>query len=91
MVDIMSMMHGFELNARVTSGAFVPIAMHPKSVAKSNGPGGFDALMYSSTADPIKRNTAMIAVGWSKSQHLLWGTTRETRYPSFEISSGEDL
>ena len=45
---------------------FLPIAMHPKIVAKSNGPGGRDALIYSSTADPIKRNTAMIAVGYSE-------------------------
>ena len=38
--------------------------MHPKIVAKSNGPGGWDAFKYKSTADPIKRNTAMIAVGY---------------------------
>jgi hypothetical protein len=42
---------------------FVPIAMHPKIVAKSNGPGGWDALIYNSTAVPMKRNTAIIAEG----------------------------
>jgi hypothetical protein len=30
----------FELNGRTTSSAFLPIAIHPKIVAKSNGPGG---------------------------------------------------
>jgi hypothetical protein len=40
--------------------------MHPKIVAKSKGPGGLDALMYKRAADPIKRNTAMIEVGYSR-------------------------
>ena len=62
----MSMVNRFEFNARGVVGASVPIAMHPKIVAKSNGPGGLDALIYNSTADPIKRNTAMTAVGCSE-------------------------
>ena len=62
----MSVVNWFEFNARVVLGVSVPTAMHPKIVAKSNGPGGLDALIYNSTADPIKRNTAMIAVGYSK-------------------------
>ena len=53
-------------DSRTTASAFLPIAMHPKIVAKSNGPGGWAALIYNSTADPIKRNTAMIAVGYSE-------------------------
>lgn len=81
----------FELNGRVASGGFIPIAMHPKIVAKSNGPGGVDALIYNSTADPIKRNTAIIAVGYPKNQHLLSSARRKTKYPSLEISSGKNL
>ena len=56
----------FELDDLNNLRGSLPIAMHPKIVAKSNGPGGRDALIYSSTADPIKRNTAMIAVGYSE-------------------------
>lgn len=56
----------FEFTGRTTTGVSLPIPMHPKIVAKSNGPGGRDALIYSSTADPIKRNTAMMAEGYSQ-------------------------
>lgn len=59
----MSIMDEFELDARISTKAFVPIAMHPKIVAKSKGPGGLDALIYNNTAVPIKRNIAIIAEG----------------------------
>jgi len=55
------------------------IAMHPKIVAKSNGPGGWDALRYNNTADPIKRNTAMMAVGPA------------SRYPPVKIFVGSGV
>lgn len=66
MVIVISMMNRFELSTRITHDAFIPIAIHPKIVAKSIGPGGKAALRYNNTAEPIKRNTAIIAVGYSK-------------------------
>lgn len=93
MVTVMSMMNKFEFDARFIWGAFVPIAINPKSVAKSNGPGGYDALMYNNTADPIKRNTAMIALGCSKVsiyvevQHEKRDTPA-SRYPPVKIIAG---
>jgi len=71
----MSVRNIFEFITTVVVGVSVPIAIHPKIVAKSNGPGGLDALIYSRTADPIKRNTAMTAVGCSK-----FNVYREVRY-----------
>lgn len=93
MVSIMSVMNRFEFNVRVVLGASVPTAMTPKIVAKSNGPGGLDALIYNSTADPIKRNTAMIAVGCSKFSMCLearYGKrgTPASRYPPEKIFLG---
>ena len=67
--------------------------MHPKIVAKSNGPGGFDALIYNNTADPMKRNTAIMAVGYSKVSIYL-GVQQEkentpaSRYPPVKIFVG---
>jgi len=95
-VSIMSVMNRFEFNAMAVVGASVPTAMHPKIVAKSNGPGGLDALIYSNTADPIKRNTAMIAVGYSKFSMYLEARyekrgTPASRYPPEKIFLGSGV
>ena len=87
---------GFEFSDTTTTSAFLPTAMHPKIVAKSNGPGGWDALIYNRTADPIKRNTAMIAVGYSEFSVYLEVRdekrgTPGSRYPPVKILVGSGV
>lgn len=96
MVITMSVMERIECNASVSVDASIPIAMHPKIVAKSNGPGGRDALIYNSTADPMKRNTAMIEVGCSKFSIYLEARhekrdTPASRYPPVKIFLGSGV
>ena len=81
----MSMMNGFELDGRATSNACVPTATQPKSVANCIGPGGLETLMYNRTADPMKRNTAKIAVGYSKFSTYVGVSTRNELPPLRDI------
>lgn len=85
-----------EFSDRTITSAVLPTAMHPKIVAKSSGPGGWDALIYNKTADPMKRNTAMIAVGCSEFSVYLGVRDEErgtpgSRYPPVKILAGSGV
>ena len=84
---------GLSAMVEIITGGFIPIPMHPKIVAKRIGPGGWVAFTYKSTADPIKRNTAMIAVGWADFSIGLEsqggrGDTPASRYPPVKSTVG---
>lgn len=84
---------GMRAIVEVTTGGSLPIAMHPKIVANSSGPGGWVAFKYKSTADPIKRNTAMIAVGYADFSVCLGSQERKrdtpaSKYPPVKSTAG---